>query len=57
MTAEEKLLILGALFHDIGKFVQRCTDKSKSHPTTGVEFVEEFENEFIRILGSEDNFK
>jgi len=56
MTAEEKTLILGALFHDIGKFEQRCTDKSKSHPTKGAELVDEFDNEFIRILGSEDNF-
>jgi CRISPR-associated protein Csm1 len=56
MTQEEKTLILGALFHDIGKFVQRCTDKSQSHPTKGVDLVDEFANEFITILGSEDNF-
>jgi len=57
MTQEEKILILGALFHDIGKFVQRCADKSKSHPTKGVELVDELWNEFIKILGNEDNFK
>lgn len=57
MTAEEKTLILGALFHDIGKFVQRCTDKSKSHPVKGVDFVDEFGDEFIKILGNENNFK
>lgn len=57
MTAEEKTLILGALFHDIGKFVQRCTDKSKSHPVKGVDFVDEFVNEFIKILGDENKFK
>lgn len=56
MTQEEKTLILGALFHDIGKFVQRCTDKSKSHPIKGVELVDELSNEFIRILGNEENF-
>lgn len=57
MTEQEKILILGALFHDIGKFVQRCTDKSQSHPQKGVALVNEFGNEFIKILGSEDNFK
>ncbi|MCX7985270.1 MAG: type III-A CRISPR-associated protein Cas10/Csm1, partial [Bacteroidetes bacterium] len=56
MTAEERTLILGALFHDIGKFVQRCTDKSKSHPSKGIDLVDEFSNEFIAILGEERNF-
>ncbi len=57
MTAEEKTLILGALFHDIGKFVQRCTDKAKSHPAKGVELVDEFTNEFVKILVNEKNFE
>lgn len=57
MTEQEKILLLGALFHDIGKFVQRCTDKSKSHPAKGVDLVEEFKNEFIKILGNENTFK
>ena len=56
MTQEEKTLILGALFHDIGKFVQRCTDKSKSHSSKGTDLVAEFSNEFIKILGSEESF-
>lgn len=56
MTPEEKTLLLGALFHDIGKFVQRCTDKLKSHPSKGVDLVEEYKNEFIKILGDENNF-
>lgn len=56
MTQEEKILILGALFHDIGKFVQRCTDKSKSHPSKGIELVNEVSNELINILGSEAVF-
>lgn len=57
MTNEEKILILGSLLHDIGKFVQRCTDKSKSHPLKGIELVDEFRSEFIKILGNEDNYK
>lgn len=57
MTAEEKTLILGALFHDIGKFEQRCTDKAKSHPAKGVDLVNEFANEFIKILDNEKNFE
>lgn len=56
-TQEEKILILGALFHDIGKFVQRCTDKSKTHPAKGIELVDDFSNEFIKILDDENNFK
>ncbi len=56
MTQEEKVLLLGALFHDIGKFVQRCTDKTKSHPSKGIELVEEVSNELINILESDENF-
>jgi CRISPR-associated protein Csm1 len=57
MTAEERTLILGALFHDIGKFVQRCTDKSTRHPVKGVDLVNDFSNAFIKILGSENNYE
>lgn len=57
MTPEEKTLILGALMHDIGKFVQRCTDKLQSHPVKGLQLVEEFDNEFIRIVNTENYFK
>lgn len=53
MILNEKILILGSLFHDIGKFVQRCTDKSRTHSVKGVEFADEFGNEFIKILGKE----
>lgn len=56
MTQEEKILVLGSLFHDIGKFVQRCTDKSKKHSIKGVEFIDELGNEFINILGNKDDF-
>lgn len=56
-SPEEKLLILGSLFHDIGKFVQRCTDKLRSHPIKGSELVEEFRTEFLKILDGENNFE
>ncbi len=58
MTAEEKTLILGALFHDIGKFEQRCTGNPgrKYHQTLGKELIESgrFIDRFIRIVGAEN---
>ena len=58
MTQEEKTLILGALFHDIGKFEQRCTgnpDKEK-HPILGVKLISEgkFIDRFTKIVGAEN---
>ncbi|MDY0082877.1 MAG: type III-A CRISPR-associated protein Cas10/Csm1 [Ignavibacteriaceae bacterium] len=58
MTAEEKTLILGALFHDIGKFEQRCTgnpDREK-HPVLGVKLAKEgrFIDRFTKIVGNEN---
>lgn len=57
-SQEEKVLILGSLFHDIGKFVQRCNrDQAfKSHPVEGKLFLEEnigIKDCLMRILGSE----
>ncbi|GMU87758.1 MAG: hypothetical protein AMXMBFR48_29990 [Ignavibacteriales bacterium] len=55
--AEEKILILAGLFHDIGKFEQRCTDVRKKHQELGESFVKEFDEQFINILdGSKDSF-
>lgn len=46
MTAEEKTLILGALFHDIGKFVQRGNvNKGENHQTLSSAFVNRFFND------------
>lgn len=58
MTSEEKTLILGALFHDIGKFEQRCTGNpnKEKHPSLGVKLMEEgkFVDRFIKIVGPEN---
>ncbi len=58
MTTEEKTLILGALFHDIGKFEQRCTGNpgKKFHQTLGKELIEsgKFIDRFIKIVGEEN---
>lgn len=58
MTAEEKTLILGALFHDIGKFEQRCTGNpgKKYHQTLGKELIESgrFIDRFNKIVGKEN---
>lgn len=57
-SSEEKTLILGALFHDIGKFEQRCTGNpgKKYHQTLGGELIKSgrFIDKFIKIIG-EDN--
>lgn len=58
MTAEEKTLILGALFHDIGKFEQRCTGNpgKKYHQTLGKELIESgrFIDRFIKVVRKEN---
>ncbi|MCL6495950.1 MAG: HD domain-containing protein, partial [Ignavibacterium sp.] len=43
MTAEEKILILGALFHDIGKFRQRGDESNRfeKHQVLSSSFVNE----------------
>lgn len=58
MTAEEKTLILGALFHDIGKFEQRCTKnpKRKYHWDLGKELIlsGRFQHRFEKIVRKEN---
>ncbi|NWG28884.1 MAG: type III-A CRISPR-associated protein Cas10/Csm1, partial [Ignavibacteriaceae bacterium] len=58
MTAEEKTLILGALFHDIGKFEQRCTGNpnKKYHQELGKELIlsGRFQHRFEKIVGKDN---
>jgi CRISPR-associated protein Csm1 len=58
MTQEEKTLILGALFHDIGKFEQRCTGNPSrvKHPVLGVKLIEDerLQYKFEKIIGSDN---
>ncbi|MBU2444243.1 MAG: type III-A CRISPR-associated protein Cas10/Csm1 [Bacteroidetes bacterium] len=60
-SPEEKILILGALFHDIGKYVQRCTGNPgrKFHSQLAVELVSsgQFQHHFERILMGDANFR
>ena len=60
-SQEEKVLILGSLFHDIGKFVQRCYPDRvlRPHPVEGKLFLEEnlsIKEHLTRIIGSEEHF-
>ena len=58
-SQEEKILILGSLFHDIGKFEQRCTGnrERKTHQYLGGKFTEDLKSEFINVLDkNEDSF-
>jgi CRISPR-associated protein Csm1 len=58
MNQEEKVLILGALFHDIGKFEQRCTGNptKQKHPVLGSLLIEDgrFLHRFEKIVGTEN---
>lgn len=58
MTSEEKTLLLGALFHDIGKFEQRCTRNPGKvrHPVLGVKLLEDgrFLHRFEKIVGEQN---
>ncbi|MCX7878087.1 MAG: type III-A CRISPR-associated protein Cas10/Csm1 [Ignavibacteria bacterium] len=64
-SQEEKILILGALFHDIGKFVQRCEKTYESHTSLGKKLLNDeldyFQDksfdlcpQFKKILGNSD---
>ena len=58
MTQEEKVLILGSLFHDIGKFEQRCTGNplKQKHPLLGSLLIEDgrFLHRFEKIVGNQN---
>lgn len=67
-SKEEKILILGSLFHDVGKFVQRCANIREHHTIVGRKFFEneldifkdksfDFKDYLIKVLGDEDNYK
>ncbi len=54
---EEKILILAALFHDIGKFIQICSDENKDHSELGVQFIKDNQDIFKAVLGNDvDSF-
>lgn len=56
-SSEEKTLILGALFHDIGKFQQRCEDIRRDHEELGASLLDELKDLFIPIFnGDEKSF-
>jgi len=56
---EEKVLLLGSLFHDIGKFRQRCESKALGkHQMLGEQLIDSLQDQFIKILdGDEPAFK
>jgi len=58
LTKEEKTLILAALFHDIGKFRQRCTGNpgKNFHQNLGKELIlsGRFQHRFEKIIGEEN---
>ncbi|GEM_PF-1259121 len=55
LSNEEKTLLLGALFHDIGKFEQRVLSKKISHSELGAQFVDELKDEFLKVLRNEND--
>lgn len=55
-SPQEKILILAALFHDIGKFEQRCVAKNiGKHEILGERFLESFKDEFLKIFNNDSN--
>lgn len=56
-SKEEKILILGALFHDTGKFVQRCMSKYKTHQEIGFDIIQQHKDVFLKILGNEEDYE
>jgi CRISPR-associated protein Csm1 len=50
MTQEEKIIILAGLFHDIGKFRQRCVDKFETHQIESSNFIKDHQDLFKFVL-------
>jgi hypothetical protein len=55
-SKEDKILILGSLFHDIGKFEQRCTGNParKTHQFLGGKLVDDLKSEFKSVLENDE---
>lgn len=56
MNQEEKILLLGGLFHDVGKFQQRITHDRVKHQELGSVFINNLKEEFVKILGDNQAF-
>jgi len=57
-TNKEKTIILAGLFHDIGKFYQRCIDSREYHQNISAKIIGDFENNFCEVLGnSKESFE
>lgn len=54
-SQEEKILILGSLLHDIGKFNQRCTGNPnrETHQSIGEKLIDDFHYLFTPIVGDD----
>lgn len=68
MDNTEKTLVLGALFHDVGKFIQRCEKVNGTHQILGTQFFDgtldifinksfDLKPAILKILGSETSYK
>ena len=56
MKIEEKILILGSLLHDVGKFQQRCESKRLgNHESLGYRFIELLQDSFLPILENDQD--
>jgi CRISPR-associated protein Csm1 len=54
-SIEEKILILGSLFHDFGKFQQRCYSNALGkHEVLGEKYVESLKEYFIKVLDNDE---
>ena len=51
---EEKVLILGSLFHDIGKFLQICLSEDKNHTELGAQFIKDNPGIFKKVLDNDE---
>lgn len=53
-SKEEKILILAGLFHDIGKFRQRCIENCQRHTIESTNFIRDHEDLFRFVLDNEN---
>jgi len=54
-SPEEKILILGSLFHDIGKFQQRCENLRKLHEELGSLLFEDIKEFLLPVFDNSEN--
>ncbi|MCE1166332.1 MAG: type III-A CRISPR-associated protein Cas10/Csm1, partial [Bacteroidetes bacterium] len=53
-SKEAKIVVLAGLFHDIGKFYQRCIDTREKHQDFGAKYLNDLKDYFLPVFDNEE---